>query len=321
MLDEKSRVLFKILGWRSFQGIFVSLFVGVICFLAVKSLGDDMAYRIAGGRYGYDLVDTEAAQAVAKELGLDQSVWLQMYYWLKNTLSFDFGYSLVSGAKVATELRHTLGYSLQLAAASIVVSILIAIPLGVIAAKRPNLWFDRSLLLFSVVIKSVPSFVLGILLMVIMAVNMQWLPAAGHGQWYHFVLPTLTLSLGLAAVSVQIVRDSALGIRQSSYYHFSRVKGLTDKISFHRHGWRNLLIPVIAYLGMQFVVLVEGVVVVETLFAWPGIGHALVHAIFSRDIPVVQGAAVSMGLIFVSMNALVDIIVLYLDPRGMDNHK
>lgn len=321
MLGKNANILSNILVWRLLQAASVALFVGVICFFATQSLGDDMAYRIAGGRYGYDLVDTAAAKAVAKELGLDQSAWVRFYHWFKDIISFNFGHSLVSGAKVVTELKHTLGHSLQLAAASIVLSIIMAIPLGVIAAKYPNSWFDRVLLLLSVAFKSVPSFVLGILLMVIIAVKMQWLPPAGHGKWYHFILPTLTLALGLAAVSVQIVRDSALGVRQSSYYHFSRVKGLADKTSFNRHGWRNLMIPVVAYLGMQFVMLVEGVVVVETLFAWPGIGHALVHAIFSRDIPVVQGAAVAMGLIFVLMNTIVDIIVFCLDPRGMSEHR
>lgn len=304
--------------WRIVQAVFVSLFVGVLCFLATQSLGGNIAYRIAGGRYGYDLMDAESANAVARELGLDRSLWARLWDWLKDSLSFNFGDSLVSGAPVVEEVGHTLGHSMSLAGSSLLLSIFIAIPLGLMAAKRPNGWLDKTLLTLSVSFKSVPSFVIGIVLMIIFSVKLQLLPAAGHGTSAHLILPTLTLALGLAAVSVQVVRDSALGVRSSSYFAFSRMKGLSDAQSFNRHGWRNLLVPVVAFLGIQFITLVEGVVIVETLFAWPGIGHALVHAIFSRDIPIVQGAAVAMGLMFVAMNTLVDILVLMLDPRG--NH-
>lgn len=309
------KTLTNIILWRLAQAVFVAFFVGILCFFAAQSLGGDMAYRIAGGRYGYDLMDADSAALVAQELGLDRSIWVRLWDWIVDSLTFNFGDSLVSGAPVVEEVSHTLGHSLTLAGAAIVLSVFIALPLGVWAAKHPNSWADKIILLFSVSLKSVPNFVIGILLIIIFAVQLKLLPAAGHGTWAHVVLPTLTLALGLAAVSVQVVRDAALGVRDSSYYLFSRIKGLNDVQSFNRHGWRNVLVPVVAFLGIQFITIVEGVVVVETLFAWPGIGHALVHAIFGRDIPIVQGAAVAMGLIFVAMNALVDIAVFLLDPR------
>ena len=315
MKRQTVNTLLNILAWRSIQAVFVALFVGIVCFFAAQGLGGNMAYRIAGGRYGIDLMDSSTAESVARELGLDRSLWVRLVEWLGDSLTFNFGNSLVSGSPVIEEVGHTLGHSLTLAGASIVLSVFIAVPLGVLAAKRPDSWFDKTLLFCSVSLKSVPNFVIGILLVMLFAVQMRLLPAAGHGGFSYLILPTLTLALGLAAVSVQIVRDSTLGVRNSTYFLFSRIKGLSDAQTFQRHGWRNLLVPVVAFLGIQFITIVEGVVVIETLFAWPGIGHSLVHAIFARDIPIVQGAAVAMGLIFVAMNALVDIAVLLLDPR------
>lgn len=314
-MSQTLRSIAHILLWRSIQAIFVALFVGILCFFAAQSLGGNMAYRIAGSRYGPDLMDAATGDAVLKELGLDRNIVLRLLDWLGDSITFNFGNSLVSGTPVVEEVAHTLGHSLVLAGAAVIVSIFIAIPLGVMAAKRPHSRFDKVLLFASVSLKSIPNFVIGILLVIMFAVTVKLFPPAGHGTFAHLVLPTLALALGLAAVSVQVVRDSTLGVRESSFFQFSRVKGLTDSQTFNRHGWRNLFVPVVAYIGIQFIAIVEGVVVVETLFAWPGIGHALVHAIFARDIPIVQGAAVAMGLIFVAMNALVDIIVLLLDPR------
>jgi len=315
MKKQTLKTLCNILAWRSIQALFVALFVGVLCFFAAQGLGGNMAYRIAGGRYGIDLMDASTADLVARELGLDRSLWVRLIEWLGDSITFNFGNSLVSGTPVIKEIWHTLGHSLTLASSSIVLSIFIAVPLGVLAAKAPNSWFDKLLLLVSVSLKSVPNFVIGILLVMLFAVQLKLLPAAGHGGFQYLILPTLTLALGLAAVSVQVVRESTLTVRNSTYFLFSRIKGLPDAQSFTRHGWRNLLVPVVAFLGIQFITIVEGVVIIETLFAWPGIGHSLVHAIFARDVPIVQGAAVAMGLIFVAMNALVDIAVLLLDPR------
>jgi peptide/nickel transport system permease protein len=315
MKKQTALTLLTIIAWRCAQAAFVAFFVGILCFFAAQGLGGNIAYRIAGGRYGIDLMDSSTADIVAHELGLDRSLWVQLSAWLSDSLAFNFGNSLVSGTPVVDEISHTLGHSLTLAGSSIVLSVFIALPLGILAAKRPNSWFDKLLLLISVSLKSVPNFVIGILLVMLFAVQLKLLPAAGHGGLSYLILPTLTLALGLAAVSVQVVRDSTLGVRNSSYFLFSRIKGLSDTQTFQRHGWRNLLVPVVAFLGIQFITIVEGVVIIETLFAWPGIGHSLVHAIFARDIPVVQGAAVAMGLIFVAMNALVDIAVLLLDPR------
>ncbi|MGF7158769.1 ABC-type dipeptide/oligopeptide/nickel transport system permease component [Rhodoligotrophos appendicifer] len=174
---------------------------------------------------------------------------------------------------------------------------------------------DRGLLLVSTGIRALPHFVVGLLLIILFAAHLGLLPAAGHGRQEHMILPALTLALGLASVSSRVARDAMVGVAGSAYYSFGRTKGLSEAQMFRRHGLRNVSVPIVTYLGIQFVYLVEGVVVVETLFAWPGIGHALVHAIFARDVPMIQGTALVMGLMFVTLNALIDLACYWLDPR------
>jgi len=146
-------------------------------------------------------------------------------------------------------------------------------------------------------------------------VQLGWLPAAGVGGWREVVLPATTLAIGLAAVSSRVARDAMVAVAHSPYLAFARTKGLPEGAVIRRHALRNAAVPVAAYLGVQLVTLVEGVVIVETLFAWPGIGHALVHAVVARDVPMVQGTALAMGLIFVALNAAVDLTCLAIDPR------
>lgn len=314
-------IILKIIALRLFQACFVAVAVAMLCFFAVQAFGDDIAFRIAGGRYGYDLMDTEAAKAVYHELGLDRSQWVRMVEWLKQAFTLNLGKSLVSGVPVVKELSHTLGHSLMLALISLLIATILAPLLGVWAAINPGSWLDRLLMASAIGIKSLPQFVLGILFMIIFARHLDLLPAAGHGSWKHTVLPALTLGLGLTAVAMQVVREEMRKIMHTPYYQFARHKGLSSASVLKRHGLRNLLVPFLAFLGVQLVTLIEGVVVVETLFAWPGIGHALVHAVFSRDIPIVQGAALFMGLLYVGFNAFVDIAIYFLDPRTRQQHE
>ncbi|MFC0193163.1 ABC transporter permease [Aureimonas pseudogalii] len=304
------------LAHRLLQAGFVALTVGLLTFALMRLLPGDMAYRIAAGRYGYDLVSSDAAAAVRAELGLDQSGWMALGAWLWDIVTLDLGRSLVSGEPVVHELAHQLGASMILAAAAIVLSLALGLPLGTMAGRRAGGALDRALLVAAVVLRALPPFVLGLLLILALALTLGILPAAGHGHGGHLVLPALTLALGLAAVSSRVTRDATAAVVASPFYAFARLKGLPERHVFPRHGLRNVSVPVVTYLGVQFAMLVEGVVVVETLFAWPGIGHALVHAIVQRDVPMVQGAALVMGLTFVALNAAVDLLNARLDPRG-----
>lgn len=300
---------------RLFQAGLVAWMVGTLTFVLTRSLPGDMAYRIAAGRYGHDMVNTRAAEAVRAELALDQPALTAYFGWLWDLVQLDLGRSLVSGQPVVYELWHQLGHSLGLAAMAVLLSLLLGPPLGLIAGLKPSGWLDRVSEVAASVLRALPPFAVGLLLILMFSVTLGWLPAAGHGRFAHGVLPALTLALALAAISSRVARNAMADVSQSAYYAFSHTKGLGGRLSFLRHGLRNAAVPVIAYLGVQFVYLIEGVVVVETLFAWPGIGHALVHAIVARDVPMIQGTALVMGLMFVALNTVVDLLCHWLDPR------
>lgn len=303
---------------RLLQAVLVAFTVGLLTFIMIRLLPGDVAYRIAAGRYGYDVVDSAAAAKVAAELDLNRPAIEAFGLWLYDLVRLDLGTSLVSGEPVWDELVMQLGHTLQLAVSAILLSLLIGPPLGILAGLNRGGFLDRCLMLVSTALRALPQFVVGLGLIVIFGLMLNLLPTAGHAHGSHLVLPAFTLALGLAAVSAQVARDAMAEVAQSQFYRFARTKGLPEWQVFRRHGLRNVAVPIVTYLGVQFIYLVEGVVVVETLFAWPGIGHALVHAIFGRDVPVIQGAALVMGLMFVVLNAAVDGFCYIIDPRRRD---
>lgn len=306
----------KILVTRLVQAVSVAVLVGAATFAMMRSLPGDAAWRIAAGRYGYDNVDAAAADAVRMELSLDGHWFPAFVQWMSDLLRLDFGVSLVSGQPVIEEISHQLGASLWLALAAVGLSLLIGPPLGILAGLRPGGWLDRALLVLATALKAIPQFLMALILILILSVQFGWLPAAGHGQARHFILPALALALGLAAVNARIARDAMASVAAMPFYHFAQWKGLSRAQVLWRHGLRNVSVPLLTYLGLQFVTLVEGVVVIESIVGWPGIGHALVHAVFSRDVPMVQGTALVLGLGFVLVNALIDLVVARIDPRG-----
>lgn len=307
--------MLKQLFSRFIQLILVVWSVGTLTFILMRSLPGDMAYRIAASRYGYDQVTASSASQVRAELGLDLPWYEQYLAWFGDLVQLDLGKSLVSGAAVWDEIAHQFGHTLSLAMVALVISLMIAPPIGVLAALRPNGIFDRISLLISTLLRSAPAFIIGVLLITIFAVQLKWLPAIGYGKPIHYILPALTLALGLSAVSIRVSRNAAVAVLDSDFYQFAKLKGLSKWQAFRRHGIRNIAIPIVAYHGVQLIYLIEGVVIVESLFAWPGIGHALVHAIIARDIPMIQGSALVMGGLFVILNAILDIINHHIDPR------
>jgi len=303
------------IAYRLLQAILVAFLVGLLTFLMMQALPGDVAFRIASGRYGYDLVDANAAAQIAQELQLERSEWLVLALWFKDLLQFDFGVSLISGEPVIEEIRYQLGASLQLAGVALIFSLFIGLPVGIWAGLHAGSGLDRILLIISTALRSMPQFLLGLLLIVAFSIHLGLLPSGGYGGVHHFILPALTLALGLGAVSARITRDVMMGVARSGFYAFGRWKGLNEGQMLRRHGMRNIGVALVTFLGLQFAMLVEGVVVIESIFNWPGIGHALVHAIFGRDVPMVQATALLLGLGFVLLNMLVDLTAHWIDPR------
>lgn len=304
-----------LLARRLLQALAAAIGVAVICFLLVESLPGDAAFRVAAARYGYDLVSATAADAVRAELGLDGPRWRALVAWLADLARLEFGVSVVNGRPVLGEVLPALGHSVTLALAGLALAIALGAPLGVAAGMRPGGWIDSASTLAAVVLRALPSFVLGLALVIVFALQLGALPAAGHGERGSIVLPAVTLGIPLAAMLARVVRDSLADAIAAPWFAFALAKGLPMRVALARHAARNVAAPLSAWLGVQLVLLVEGVVVVEAMFAWPGIGHALVHAVFARDVPMLQGAALAMGFAFVLVSTAVDLAGVAIDPR------
>lgn len=311
----RSSPTIRILRHRLLQAVSVSLLVSTLCFLVVQSLPGDIAFRIAAGRYGYDQVNAASADAVRAELGLDRPAWQQLFAWVADLARLDLGTSLVTGGRVVDELSYHLGATLQLAAAALALAFLAGVAIGTAAASRPGGALDRLTTVWVTASRALPPFLLGLLLILVFSVQLGLLPAVGHGSAGNVVLPAATLAVGLSGLFARVTRDTVVEIRQSDHVRFAETKGLSTRLVLARHVARNAGVTLVAYLGVQALILIEGVVVLESLFAWPGLGHALVHAVFWRDIPMIQATALALGLLVVLLNTVVDLATLALDPR------
>ncbi|MBL0929795.1 MAG: ABC transporter permease [Alphaproteobacteria bacterium] len=307
--------LTRVLAGRLAQAVMVALLVGIASFAIVEMLPGDQAFRIAAARYGEDMASARAAATVRAELGLDRPWPARLAVWLGQIATLDLGVSLVSGEDVIEELSLQLGATVGLSLLALGLSALVGVPLGIAMAMRGGA-LDAAGLVVAAALRATPAYLIGLGLMLLIAVQWGLLPAAGYDSAAAWPLPAATLAIGLAAMSMRVTREAAARVLARADTHFARTKGLAEGAVLRRHVLRNAAVPVVAYMGVQLVWLVEGVVVVESLFAWPGIGHALVHAVVARDVPMIQGTALAMGLIFVALNAAVDALCLALDPRG-----
>lgn len=315
MMNTPYRRWTALLLRRAGQAVALALVVGTLSFAMMRSLPGDMATRVAAGRYGYDLVSAAAAAQVRQELHLDQAWPQALLGWWQQLLSLDLGQSLVTGEPVWEEVAGHLGATLHLTGAALLLALLMGLPAAWWSANHPGGWADRAMSAVTVVLRGTPAFLVAVLLMLLAAVQLGMLPAAGSHQEGAWLLPALTLALPLAAGCARVGAQALREARQLPSHRFARTKGLDDDQADWRHALRHAALPVVAYMGVQAVVLAEGAVVVESLFAWPGIGHALVHGVFGRDVPVVQGAALCMGLLFITFNLVLDALQALLDPR------
>jgi peptide/nickel transport system permease protein len=297
------------------QVLFVLLAVGTLCFVMVELLPGDAAYRIAAGRYGYDVVNTQIAEAVRVELGLDRPAMVRWAEWLGQIVQGDLGQSMVLGDPVLHLVAYQLGQTVWLSLVAWLMALALGIALGLWTALHPSSWARWAVDNVNTVLRASPSFLLGVVLTTLLAVELDWFPVAGHDDADHVFLPALTLALALCPGFTQVVRDAALRQLSSDAFEFAQVKGLPLRAVLWRHALPQVLLATLAYAGVQLVLLIEGMVVVETLFAWPGIGHALVHAVIARDVPMIQGTALTMAVLFVLLNGFIDLLLHALDPR------
>jgi peptide/nickel transport system permease protein len=268
-------------------------------------------------------LDPETRESLRRLFGIDEPIWTQYLNWVGAVLTGDLGISIRSGRPVTQEITSAIGPTIQLALLSTIIGCLIAVPAGIISAVRQYSVADAAVTLVSYVGISMPVFWLGTLLILFFSVNLTWLPAGGYVSMLDdpvesirvALLPALTLGLGFAALLMRIIRSAALEVLRQDYVRLARAKGLREHAVLARHVSRNVMIPVLTVIGLQFGWLLGGSVIVEQVFVRPGIGRLLLSAIFSRDYPVVQGVALLFAVIFLTTNLLVDLTYSVVDPR------
>lgn len=273
--------------------------------------------------YGAEGLSEAQRAALESELGIDQPLVIQYLKWLAKTATGDMGRSYRAQMPVTQLILQRLPATFFLSIGALLLSVIIAIPLGILAAVRTNTWVDVAALGFAIFGISLPQFWSGIMLVLIFAVGLGWLPSIGYvsptedfGLFLrHLILPTITLGWGLAGVTARLMRSSMLDELSSDYVRTARAKGMTERGVQYGHALRNALIPTITMIGLQLAFLIGGAVVVEVVFALPGIGLLVVDSIFARDYPVVQGVILTIAVLVVLVNLSVDVIYTAIDPR------
>jgi peptide/nickel transport system permease protein len=257
----------------------------------------------------------EQVDAFRHQMGFDRPVHIQYLDWLTRALRGDFGQSLRYKDQNLTIMVERFPATLQLSLTSLFVSLSLSLPLGIIAATRRRSLWDRFSMALALVGQSVPGFWLGLMLMMVLAVSLRWLPVSGRGGIQYMVMPVITMSLYGIARNTRMIRSSMLEVLNQDYVRTARAKGLQERAVLVRHALRNALIPVVTLIGLDFGHLLGGALIVETIFAWPGMGQLTVTAIYGKDIPLLQACVTLLATTFVLANLLVDFAYTLLDPR------
>ncbi len=256
-----------------------------------------------------------AREALRRTLHLDRSLPEQYFLFLQGLFTGDLGISLFSRESVSTTILKALPATIELALAGLVVALMIALPLGVLAAVKKDSGLDHGSRFVALLGISIPNFVLGPLLILAFAIQLDWLPVSGRGGFAHLVLPALTLGMALAGILSRMVRASLLEVLGQEYIRAARAKGLSEGRVILRHGLKASLIPVITVVGLQIGALLSGALITEIIFAWPGLGRLTLQAIQARDYPLVQGCVLMFSFGYVLVNTATDLLYAYVDPR------
>lgn len=295
---------------RAWQSLTILLGVSIVVFGLMHLSGDPIRLLAP--------IDTtaEELEAIRKLHGLDRPVPVQYWNFLTGVLRGDFGKSLRSGENALHLALERVPATARLAFTALALSLIVALPFGVLAAVKRNTWIDRTVMGAALIGQSMPVFWLGILLILVFAVNLGILPATGtRAGWRSLILPGITLGMFNMARTARLLRSELLEILQAEYIMTARAKGMSARVVLWRHAFRNAVIPLVTLIGLDLGALLAGSVITETIFAWPGIGRLAVNAIYGRDYPVVQATVLVVASIYVLINFLVDLSYAFLNPR------
>lgn len=310
--------MLNFLGRRLLSTLPVLMIVSVLVFMMLRFTPGDPAAVLAG-----DAASTEQIAQIRTSLGLDRSVPEQFLIWAGHLMTGDLGQSYYYKTEVTTLIGQRLEPTLSLAVITITLAVLVAVPLGVLAAWRFGSWLDRALMGFSVLGFSIPVFVLAYLLIWLVSLKLGWFPVQGYkrladgvGPWlYHLTLPAITLSVIYIALIARVTRASVLETMGEDYIRTARAKGLPEVAVLMRHALANAAVPIVTVIGIGIALLIGGVVVTESVYAIPGLGRLTVDAVLARDFPTIQGVILLFSFIYVMVNLLVDLTYVFFDPR------
>jgi peptide/nickel transport system permease protein len=299
------KYIIRRLGYSVVSLVLLSLTI----FFFVRVTGDPAVLLVEPGASKADL------DQIRQQFGLDRPLFIQYGHFVSALVRGDFGQSFYYRTPVLELYLSRLPNSLMLAAAAMALSLLIGIPSGILAAVRVNGWWDRVGKIFSLLGLSLPSFWVGLVMILFFSVYLGWLPSSGAGTLSHLIMPAFALGWFFAAAHMRMTRSSMLEVMGSEYVKLARLKGLPERMVITKHAFKNALIPVLTLAGINLVIMVNVAVVVETVFAWPGIGRLLYEGVAFRDFPVVQATVLLGGVMIVVVNLLVDILYAVIDPR------
>ena len=295
---------------RLINAIFILFGVTTLVFLLIHLVpGDPVEVMLGESARPADRAALQAA------LGLDLPLFQQWLNFMKGVLFFDLGESLHSRQSVSAILSERIPATLLLSVSSLMVAVIIAFPLGMLAAINKDSYWDRSAMVVAMLGVSIPNFVMGPLLMLIFALWLGWFPVNGNEGWLSLVLPSLTLGTALAAILSRMIRASMLEVLQEDYIRAAQARGLSKPIVYWRHALSNALLPIVTVLGLQFGALLAGAVITETIFSWPGVGQLLIESIQKRDYPIVQACVLLISATYVFVNLATDVCYTLIDPR------
>ncbi len=294
---------------------FVSL-VGVtfITFLLIFLVPGDPAEMVAEARFGHAVGNREVELVRVRE-GFDQAIPIQYWRWMKHLLSLDLGHSLINRRPVVELIRSRLPATVLLACSSLLLSLAIALPAGLVAALRKDTWLDTAARLFALLGVSIPGFWLSYLLIMLFSLELKLLPVSGYGGLKNLIMPSLALGLGMTGLVARLLRASLLEVWEQDYLRAARANGIGERKILFKYALKNAMIPVVTVIGLQLGTLLSGTVIIESIFGWPGLGKLLLDGIFNRDFPLVQGCVLVVACCFIVINVLVDLLYAWLDPR------
>ena len=299
------RFIVKRLGYAVLSLLLLSLTI----FLLVRLTGDPSVLLVEPGASKEDLA------AIRVQLGLDRPIWVQYGQFMSSLARGDLGHSFYYRTPVLELSLSRLPHSLMLAVAAMAFSLLVGIPSGILAAVRVNQWWDSAGKIFALLGLSLPSFWVGLVMILFFSVYLGWLPSSGSGTALHVIMPAFALGWYFAAAHMRLTRSAMLEVLGSEYVKLARLKGLPEALVIAKHAFKNALIPVLTLAGINLVIMVNVAVVVETVFAWPGVGRLLFEGISFRDFPVVQATVLIGGAMIVIVNFFVDVLYAVIDPR------